>query len=80
MGRKFTQGVLSVGEPADGQLAFRNVPAFRYAQGLDLTTSVGSIRVDVSYGGAFYALVEAADSSPYLAASDAMRAVKTASL
>jgi trans-L-3-hydroxyproline dehydratase len=42
-------------------VAFRNVPAFRYAHGLDLATSVGSVRVDVSYGGAFYALVDAAD-------------------
>src|SRR3954451_11408564 len=42
-------------------VAFRNVPAFRYAQGLDLTTSAGSMRVDVSYGGAFYALVDAVE-------------------
>jgi proline racemase len=42
-------------------VAFRNVPAFRYAQGLDLATSVGPVRADVSYGGAFYALVDAAD-------------------
>jgi proline racemase len=51
-------------EVADGRVtsvAFRNVSAFRYAQGLDLTTSVGSLRADVSYGGAFYALVDAAD-------------------
>src|SRR5215204_3059984 len=42
-------------------VAFRNVPAFRYAQGLDMATSVGPVRADVSYGGAFYALVDAAD-------------------
>jgi proline racemase len=42
-------------------VAFRNVPAFRYAHGLDLATSVGPVRADVSYGGAFYALVDAAD-------------------
>jgi trans-L-3-hydroxyproline dehydratase len=42
-------------------VAFRNVPAFRYAEGLELATSVGPVRVDVSYGGAFYALVDAAD-------------------
>jgi proline racemase len=42
-------------------VAFRNVPAFRYAAGLDLATSVGQVRADVSYGGAFYALVDAAD-------------------
>jgi proline racemase len=42
-------------------VAFRNVPAFRYAQALDLHTSAGPVRADVSYGGAFYALVDAAD-------------------
>jgi trans-L-3-hydroxyproline dehydratase len=42
-------------------VAVRNVPAFRYAQGLELATSVGPVRADVSYGGAFYALVDAAD-------------------
>ena len=42
-------------------VAFRNVPAFRYADGLDLATSVGPVRADVAYGGAFYALVDAAD-------------------
>src|SRR5215208_7093509 len=51
-------------EMADGRVtsvSFRNVPAFRYAQGLDLATSVGPVRADVSYGGAFYALVNAED-------------------
>jgi trans-L-3-hydroxyproline dehydratase len=42
-------------------VAFRNVPAFRYAQGLSLQTSVGPVRADVAYGGAFYALVDADD-------------------
>jgi len=42
-------------------VAFRNVPAFRYADGLDLATSAGRVRADVTYGGAFYALVDAAD-------------------
>src|SRR5215207_7192311 len=42
-------------------VAFRNVPAFRYAQGLDLATSVGSVYADVAFGGAFYALVDAAE-------------------
>jgi proline racemase len=49
---------------ADGRVtsvAFRNVPAFRSADGLDLATSVGPVRADVAYGGAFYALVDAAD-------------------
>ncbi len=42
-------------------VAFQNVPAFRYAQGIEVATSVGPIRADISYGGAFYALVDAAD-------------------
>jgi proline racemase len=42
-------------------VAFRNVPAFRYAHGLDLVTSVGGVRADVCYGGAFYALVDAGE-------------------
>jgi proline racemase len=42
-------------------VAFRNVPAFRYAQGLDLRTSAGAVRADLAYGGAFYALVDAAE-------------------
>ena len=41
-------------------VGFHNVPAFRHTQGLDLATSVGPVRADISYGGAFYALVEAA--------------------
>jgi proline racemase len=49
---------------ADGRVtsvAFRNVPAFRYAQGLTLDTSLGSVPADISYGGAFYALINAKD-------------------
>ncbi len=42
-------------------VAFRNVPAFRYAHGLELATSVGPVRAEVCYGGAFYALVDAAE-------------------
>jgi proline racemase len=41
-------------------VAFRNVPAFRYVQGLSIATSVGDVTVDVAFGGAFYALVDAA--------------------
>ena len=42
-------------------VAFRNVPAFRFAHDLEVMTGVGRVRVDVAYGGAFYALVDAAD-------------------
>jgi proline racemase len=41
-------------------VAFRNVPAFRYAAGIEIKTSSGPVRVDVAFGGAFYALVDAA--------------------
>jgi proline racemase len=41
-------------------VAFRNVPAFRYAHGLSIATSVGDVTADVAFGGAFYALVDAA--------------------
>ena len=41
-------------------VAFQNVPAFRYAQGIEVATSIGPVRADISYGGAFYALVDAA--------------------
>lgn len=42
-------------------VGFRNVPAFRCAQGIEVATSVGPVRADIAYGGAFYALVDAAD-------------------
>jgi trans-L-3-hydroxyproline dehydratase len=42
-------------------VAFQNVPSFRFAQGLEVETSRGTVRADVSFGGAFYALVDAAD-------------------
>ena len=42
-------------------VAFQNVAAFRYAQGIGIATSVGPVRADIAYGGAFYALVDADD-------------------
>ncbi|MCC6315960.1 MAG: proline racemase family protein [Thermomicrobiales bacterium] len=42
-------------------VAFRNVPAFVYAEDIPIETSVGPLRVAVVFGGAFYVLVEAAD-------------------
>ena len=38
---------------------FRNVPAFVLARGVVVETSRGPVAVDVSYGGAFYASVDA---------------------
>jgi len=42
-------------------VSFRNVAAFRLAEGVEAETSAGRVRVDVAFGGAFYALVEASD-------------------
>ena len=38
---------------------FRNVPSFVHATGLQVETSVGTVATDVSFGGAFYASVDA---------------------
>jgi proline racemase len=40
---------------------FRNVPSWVAARGVTVATSRGDVNVDVSYGGAFYASVRAAD-------------------
>ena len=42
-------------------VAFRNVPAFRSIKSVQVATSVGHVCADVAFGGAFYALVDAAD-------------------
>jgi proline racemase/trans-L-3-hydroxyproline dehydratase len=42
-------------------VTFRNVPAYVLARGLRVHTSRGEVRADVSYGGAIYASVAAAD-------------------
>lgn len=39
---------------------FQNVPAFQYRRDLAIHTSAGPVTVDVAWGGAFYALVDAA--------------------
>ncbi|MGH2560611.1 MAG: proline racemase family protein [Thermomicrobiales bacterium] len=41
-------------------VAFENVPAFRLTKGFEIDTSRGTLPVDVCFGGAFYALVDAA--------------------
>ena len=42
-------------------VAFRNVPSFVIARGLGVSTSRGDVTVDVSFGGAIYGSVRAAD-------------------
>jgi proline racemase len=39
-------------------VAFRNVPSFVVARNLEIETSRGPVRVDVSFGGAFYGSVD----------------------
>lgn len=44
-----------------GPVRFRNVPSFLYHRDLDVRTpGFGKVRVDVAFGGAFYAYLEAA--------------------
>jgi proline racemase len=50
----------SVGCGRVRNVRFRNVPAFVYAEGIEVETSRGRLTVDVAYGGAFYASVPAA--------------------
>ena len=38
---------------------FRNVPSFVWGEGVEAETSQGSVTVDIAYGGAFYAFIEA---------------------
>jgi proline racemase len=40
-------------------VSFTNVPSFVYAAGLPVTVDGRSLRVDVAFGGAFYAIVDA---------------------
>jgi proline racemase/trans-L-3-hydroxyproline dehydratase len=42
-------------------VAFVNVPSYVLARGVAVTTSRGTVRADVAYGGAIYASVRAAD-------------------
>jgi trans-L-3-hydroxyproline dehydratase len=52
---------VEVHEGSSGQVAFDSVPAFLFAQGVQVVVpGVGTVMVDVSYGGAFYALADAA--------------------
>ena len=54
--------VAHVAEGRVRSVRFRNVPAFVEARGLQVQTSRGRLRVDLAYGGAFYASVAAADA------------------
>jgi proline racemase/trans-L-3-hydroxyproline dehydratase len=42
-----------------GQVAVENVPAFLYRAGVEVETPAGPVRLDISFGGNFFALVPA---------------------
>ena len=51
--------VVRVADGRVGSARFRNVPSFVWAEGVEAETSRGAVTVDVAYGGAFYAFLEA---------------------
>ena len=56
----------TVARLVDGRVAsvrFRNVPSYVTATGLEVSTPLGPVQVDVSFGGAFYASVAIDDMS-----------------
>ncbi|MDQ3952787.1 MAG: proline racemase family protein [Actinomycetota bacterium] len=55
---------------------FTNVPSFVWDTGLDVETSAGRIRCDVSFGGAFYASVRAGDAGLRVAPEDLPRLIE----
>ena len=51
---------VAVGESGTGEVAFESVPAFASHLDLDVATSeFGRLRVDIAFGGAFYAILPA---------------------
>jgi proline racemase len=55
---------------------FTNVPSFVWDTGLEVETGAGSIRCDVSYGGAFYASVAAGDVGLTVSKEDLPRLIE----
>ena len=56
---------------------FRNVPSFLYQRDQALqVTRVGEVKFDIAYGGAFYAVVDAASLGLHLDASDYPRLIQ----
>ncbi|WP_281281065.1 proline racemase family protein [Peristeroidobacter soli] len=57
-------------------VSFRNVPSFVYRHDQHIhVPSIGSVRFDIAYGGAFYALVEAPPLEPTLVLSELNRLI-----
>jgi proline racemase len=44
------------------RVRFRNVPSFVHSEGIEIPTGRGELKVDVAFGGAFYASVTARDA------------------
>ena len=59
-----------------GSVRFTNVPSFVWRTGVDVETSAGTIRCDVSYGGAFYASVAASDVGLRVSKEDLPRLIE----
>jgi proline racemase len=55
---------------------FTNVPSFVWGTDIEVRTSAGTIRCDVSYGGAFYASVAAPDAGLRVAKEDLPRLIE----
>ena len=55
---------------------FTNVPSFVWKTGVEVTTSAGRVRCDVSYGGAFYASVAATHVGLSVAPEDLPRLIE----
>lgn len=51
------EALATVSEGKIQSVRFRNVPSFVYAEGVEVSTSIGPLSLDISFGGAFYAAV-----------------------
>lgn len=71
----------STGTAGVPQAFFKNVPSFVYAMDLELDVpSVGKIKVDIAFGGAFYAIVNAADFDVEIVPEHALQLIERARL
>jgi trans-L-3-hydroxyproline dehydratase len=58
------------------EVAFRNVPSFLYSENKEVAVpGIGRVRFDIAYGGAFYAMVEAASLGLELTPQQANRLI-----
>ena len=59
-----------------GSVRFTNVPSFVWQTGVEVETSAGPVRCDVSFGGAFYASVAAAGAGLRVTPEDLPRLIE----